>query len=235
MHLLYNGQTMASKAITSSISGTKLTSDKWFLTYIKRDRYSLDTRVVSSNFNSTMTYEVLAKGEWDGATVMIGTNGDVQTWDGELFNGVASEDFDLFGLAEEKFHFNKNYNPVDDVLRAPNLAKDFNPKVGVYATVLVKDNETNQFAEIFGSSKEKIFSNFGENETIFDDQFRAQAYLLATGITTSRKPAMGFRMLVSGSVRLINRSNQWQFDNQYFQEHKSIFPIYRLLTEDGTP
>jgi hypothetical protein len=115
----------------------------------------------------------VAKGEWDGATVMIGTNGDVQTWDGELFNGVASEDFDLFGLGEEKFHFNKNYNPVDNVLRAPNLAKDFIPKVGVYATVLVKDNDTNQFAEIFGSYKEKIFSNFGENETIFDDQFRA--------------------------------------------------------------
>ena len=46
---------------------------------------------------------------------------------------------------------------------------------------------------------------------------------------------MGFRMLVSGSVRLINRSNQWQFDHEYFQTHKSIFPIYRLITEDGTP
>ena len=40
IHLLYNGLPMANKAITSSISGTKLVEDKWFLTYVKRDRYS---------------------------------------------------------------------------------------------------------------------------------------------------------------------------------------------------
>ena len=40
MHLLYNGEDMASKSITSSISGTKLLESKWFLTYIKRDRFS---------------------------------------------------------------------------------------------------------------------------------------------------------------------------------------------------
>lgn len=132
--------------------------------------------MISADYNSTMTWEVGGEGGWDAATVMIGTNGELETWDGVVFGAMASEDFDLFGFGEERFHFNKEWNPVDGVLRAPNLAKDFDRELNVYATVLVKDHETNQFAEVFGSSKEKVFANFGENEMIFDDQFRAQAY-----------------------------------------------------------
>lgn len=233
MHLLYNGQEISHRSVSTTISGNKLDETKWFLAIQKKDTFTLDTKIISANYNVTNTFELHSNAEdWKDNFLQIGTNGDIETWSGQLYGGLVSEDFDNFGFEEEKFHYNENYNAVDEILLIPNLAKDIEDE-NRYAKVLVKDPQTKNFLKPFVTGHDK--KSFGVNEfgSLLNSQFSAKSYLMTNGVETSRQPEMGFQMSISGNVKLINRVHTWQVDNSYYKTRTSVFPIYRLLDDEG--
>ena len=152
MYLLYNGEAIINKAIASTISGTNLAEGKWYLAYITLDEFSLDTKILSSSYNDTQTYQVGANHQWKNNTIMVGTNGDIETWEGQLFDAFVSESYDLFGSQEEKFRLNSKFKSFDNVILTANLAKNISESNKNWASLIVKQH-TGSFGEVYGSSR----------------------------------------------------------------------------------